>query len=132
MLNSTLSHAMRVSASGLTAERFRMDIISSNLANANSIKINGQDPYRRQDVALAGDRNGVRITRIVPDQTPFREVVDPGNPYADAKGKVTQSNVDPLVEMVNMISASRSYEANIAAFNSSKTMMRSALSIGKI
>lgn len=130
MINSTLSHAMRVSASGLTAERFRMDIISANLANANSMKINGQDPYRRQDVAFSGDLNGVKIQRIVPDQSPFRLVDDPGNPNA-VDGKVMYSNVDPLMEMVNMIGASRAYEANIAAFNSSKSMMKSALMIGK-
>ncbi len=129
---NTLSGAMRISASGLTAERFRMDVISSNIANASSMKIDGRDPYRRRDVALSGTPDGVRIVGIVEDQKPFRVVDDPGNRYADKEGRVTYTNVEPIHEMVNMIGASRAYEANIAAFNSAKGMIRSALSIGKI
>lgn len=123
---------MRTSASGLTAERFRMDVISSNIANASSMKIGGKDPYRRRDVALMGDQNGVRIMGIVEDNKPFRIVSDPGNPNADERGLVTYTNVEPIAEMVNMIGASRAYEANIAAFNSAKGMIKSALQIGKI
>jgi flagellar basal-body rod protein FlgC len=123
---------MRVSATGLTAERFRMDVISSNIANASSMKIDGKDPYRRRDVSLSGDADGVRILGIVEDQKPFRVVNDPGNPNADERGQVTYTNVEPIHEMVNMIGASRAYEANIAAFNSAKGMIRSALQIGKI
>lgn len=123
---------MRTSSSGLTAERFRMDVISSNIANASSMKIGGKDPYRRRDVSLMGDENGVRIVGIVEDNKPFRIVSDPGNPNADAKGLVTYTNVEPIAEMVNMIGASRAYEANIAAFNSAKGMIKSALQIGKI
>jgi len=123
---------MRVSASGLVAERFRMDVISSNIANANSMKIGNQMPYRRRDVALTGDLDGVRIVGIVEDQSAFRLVNDPGNPNADSEGNVMYTNVEPIHEMVNMIGASRAYEANIAAFNSAKGMIRSALQIGKI
>ena len=130
-ISNSLNHAMRVSSSGLAAERFRMDVISQNIANANSTKVNGKDPYRRQDVVLQGGSDGVRIASLVKDQTPFREVNDPSHPNA-VNGKVTYSNVDPLVEMVNMIGASRSYEANVAAFNSTNSMIRSALQIGKI
>ena len=129
---NTLAGAMRTSASGLTAERFRMDVISSNIANASSMKIGGKDPYRRRDVALMGDQDGVRIVGIVEDNKPFRIVSDPGNPNADEKGLVTYTNVEPIAEMVNMIGASRAYEANIAAFNSAKGMIKSALQIGKI
>ena len=129
---NTLASAMRTSASGLTAERFRMDVISSNIANASSMKIGGKDPYRRRDVALMGDQNGVRIMGIVEDNKPFRIVSDPGNPNADERGLVTYTNVEPIAEMVNMIGASRAYEANIAAFNSAKGMIKSALQIGKI
>jgi len=129
---STLAGAMRISASGLVAERFRMDVISSNIANANSMKIGNQLPYRRRDVALSGDANGVRIVGIVQDQRDFRVVNDPGNPNADGEGNVTYTNVEPIHEMVNMLGASRAYEANIAAFNSAKGMIRSALQIGKI
>jgi flagellar basal-body rod protein FlgC len=129
---NTLTNSMRVSASGLNAERFRMDVISSNIANANSMKIDGKDPYRRRDVELMGDINGVKITRIVEDKRPFRVEYDPTHPNADSKGIVTYSNIEPINEMVDMISAGRAYEANIAAFNSAKGMIRSALSIGKV
>ncbi len=129
---NTLGKAMRVSASGLAAERFRMDVISSNIANANSMRANGKDPYRRREVVLEGNADGVRITRIVDDPSNFREVSDPGNPNADARGIVTYSNVEPILEMVDMLGASRSYEANIAAFNSARGMIRSALNIGKL
>lgn len=129
---SPLSKALRASASGLMAERFRMDTISVNIANANSMRVNGQDPYRRRDVALAPTADGVRITSVVEDSKPFRVVHEPGNPNADAQGNVVYSNVEPIYEMVNMIGASRAYEANIAAFNSAKSMIRSALNIGKV
>ncbi len=128
-----LNSSLRISASGLAAERFRMDVISSNIANANTMKVGSRDPYRRRDVVLTGGTEGVTIARIIEDQTPFRQVVDRDNPNADPDtGIVTYSNVEPVMEMVNMISASRAYEANIAAFNSAKGMIRSALSIGKI
>jgi flagellar basal-body rod protein FlgC len=128
----TLNNAMRVSASGLAAERFRMDVISTNIANANTVKTAGQDPYRRRQVHLAGDANGVRVTAVVQDPSDFRREFEPGHPGADREGFVTFSNVNPLAEMVNMMSASRAYEANIAAFNSAKGMIRSALQIGKV
>jgi flagellar basal-body rod protein FlgC len=127
-----LNSSLRISASGLAAERFRMDVISSNIANANTMKVDGKDPYRRREVVLQSGQDGPQIVGLVQDSRPFREVVDPDNPNADAKGIVTYSNVEPVMEMVNMISASRAYEANIAAFNSAKTMIRSALNIGKI
>lgn len=129
---NTLSSAMRASASGLNVERFRMDVISSNIANANSMRVDGRDPYRRQDVEVVGDIRGVKIARLVQDASEFRRVYDKGNPNADDQGFVTFSNVDPIREMVNMMSATRAYEANIAAFNSAKGMVRAALGIGKI
>ena len=127
----TLSNAMRASASGLAAERFRMDVISTNIANANSISTPDGEAYRRQFVIFSGDENGVRIERIVQDLRDLRREVDPGNPYADDEGFVYYSNVQPITEMVDMIGATRSYEANIAAFNSAKGMLRSALTIGE-
>lgn len=130
---NTLSNAFRISSSGLTAERFRMDTISANIANANSMQIKGgPEPYRRRDVILKGGPDGVEIQAVTQDQGAFRRVYDPGNPNQDKDGFVTYSNVEPLFEMVNMMSASRAYEANIAAFNSTKTMIRSALQIGKV
>jgi flagellar basal-body rod protein FlgC len=129
---NTLTSAMRSSASGLTAERFRMDVISSNIANANSIGINGKEPYRRREVVLEGSPNGVKIVAIMPDRSPLRTVHDPSHPNADADGVVHYSNVEPIFEMVNMLTAARAYEANIASFNSAKGMIRSALTIGKV
>lgn len=129
---NTLSAAMRASSSGLTAERFRMDVISSNIANANSTGVNGRDPYRRREVVLQGGEDGVRIMAIIQDRAPFRIEHDPSHPNADADGNVRYSNVEPIGEMVNMLGASRAYEANIAAFNSAKGMIKSALTIGKV
>jgi flagellar basal-body rod protein FlgC len=96
------------------------------------MKIGAQDPYRRREVVLGQGPDGVEVMAVVTDPKPFREVSDPGNPFADSEGKVYYSNVEPIYEMVNMMSASRAYEANIAAFNSTKSMVRAALQIGKI
>ena len=90
---SPLSKALRASASGLAAERFRMDVISVNIANANSMKVGGKDPYRRREVVLTPTADGVRIGRMVEDTKPFRVEHDPGNPNADKDGNVTYSNV---------------------------------------
>ncbi len=128
----TLNKAMRASSTGLAAERFRMDVISSNIANANSMRINGVDPYRARKVVLEGNQDGVRISKVEEDTAPFRREMDPGNPFADDEGFVTYSNVEPIVEMVNMMGASRAYEANIVAFNSARGMVQSALSIGRV
>ena len=127
----TLSNAMRISSTGMTSERFRMDVISSNIANANSMRTADQDAYRRQMVILSGDESGVTIQRIMQDASPLRMVQDPGNPLADADGYVFYSNVNPVYEMIDMIGATRAYEANIAAFKSAKGMLRAALTIGQ-
>ncbi|MBS1714729.1 MAG: flagellar basal body rod protein FlgC [Armatimonadetes bacterium] len=127
-----INSALRSSSRGMTAERFRMDVIASNIANANSVKTNGQDPYRRRVVELTTTEDGVEVTKIGEDASAFRRVYEPGNPAADADDMVTYSNVDPLKEMVDMMSATRAYEANIAAFNSAKGMEKAALSIGKV
>ena len=131
---STLSNALQYSTSGLAAERFRMDVISGNIANANTVAPRGQDGYHRRSVVLNSTEQGVQIASIQEDRT--RNCItklDPSNPYADPKtGMVTMSNVDPTMEMVDMIGASRAYEANISAFNTAKGMINSALQIGKV
>lgn len=127
----TLGASMRVSSSGMTAERFRMNVISENLANANAMGVGGQ-PFMRRSVYLTGNRDGVQVAGIKRDPTPPTKVYEPGNPYADANGFVAKSNVEPIREMVDLVGASRSYEANIAAFNSAKKMMQAALQIGKV
>jgi flagellar basal-body rod protein FlgC len=109
-----------------------MDVISTNIANANSMRTQDKDAYRRQVVVLSGDNNGVKIERIAPDMSDLRREIDPTNPNANAKGEVFFTNVNPVAEMVDMISATRAYEANVAAFNSAKGMLRSALSISDV
>jgi flagellar basal-body rod protein FlgC len=123
---------MRASSTGLAAERFRMDVISTNIANANSMRTDDQDAYRRQVVVLTGDNNGVKIERIARDMGELRREYDPTNPYANEKGEVFYTNVSPVMEMVDMIGATRAYEANVAAFNSAKGMLKSALTIGDV
>ncbi len=126
-----LFSAMRSSASGLAAERFRMDVISGNIANANSVSGKDKEAYRRHTVELIGTPDGVKIGRVNMDSSPLREEVDPSNPNADQRGIVRYSNVNPITEMVDMLGASRAYEANVAAFNSAKGMVKAALSIGR-
>jgi flagellar basal-body rod protein FlgC len=128
----TISGAMNMSTSGLSVERMRMDTIAANIANANSTQVGNQAPYRRKDVILQSTDQGVQVSQIVDDPSPFQMKYDPGNPNADANGMVASSNVQPVNEMVDMMSASRAYEANVAAFNTEKGMLKSALSIGKV
>ncbi|KIY21541.1 MULTISPECIES: flagellar basal body rod protein FlgC [Mesobacillus] len=148
----TIFHSMDTTASALTAQRLRMDVISSNMANVDSTRgVNGE-PYRRKMVVMepkegsfssflnkaigntdsSGAGNGVKVTRIAEDrENPLKMVYDPEHPDADADGYVAYPNVDPLREMVDLISATRSYEANVTVFNASKGMMMKALEIGK-
>lgn len=144
-----LGSSMQVSASGLTAERLRLDVISNNLANVNTTRDANGQPYRRQVVvvaarsasafasALAGARQGgsagqgVQVSSIKPDTSPFKVVHDPGHPDADAQGNVKMPNIEPVVEMVDMISATRAYEAGVTAINSAKQMQSKALEIGR-
>ncbi|RSD28028.1 flagellar basal body rod protein FlgC [Mesobacillus subterraneus] len=148
----TIFHSMNTTASALTAQRLRMDVISSNMANVDSTRgVNGE-PYRRKMVVLepkegsfssflnkamgrtenAGAGNGVKVSRIIEDrENPLKMVYDPEHPDANAEGYVAYPNVDPLREMVDLISATRSYEANVTVFNASKSMMMKALEIGK-
>ena len=121
--------ALNISASGMSAERLRMDVIAENLANANTTRgANGQ-PYQRQQVILQERApsfgevlGGVMVTGIVPDGTPGRRVYDPGHPDADKEGYVTLPNVNPVSEMVDLITSSRGYEANVTAMNAAKQM----------
>ena len=140
-----------ISASALTAQRLRMDVIAANIANAESTRaqyVNGRFvPYRRKEVVLApaapSFRNmlneklnpagvqGVRVTAIKEDPSPFKTVYNPSHPDADENGMVYLPNVDLLKEMVDLISATRSYEANVTALNASKAMFMKSLEIGR-
>ncbi|WP_428908667.1 flagellar basal body rod protein FlgC [Niallia sp. Krafla_26] len=150
----SMFHSMNITSSALTAQRLRMDVISSNMANADTTRANLVDgewePYRRKRVvmepkensfstylesAMGGDQNsvgnGVKVTKIEADDTPFQLVYDPDHPDADDEGFVRMPNVDPLREMVDLMSATRSYEANVTVLNASKNMLMKALEIGK-
>lgn len=137
-----------ISASGLTAERLRMDIISKNIANANTTRTSSGTPYRRQvplfreaqskisfsahlSKAIGSSGNGVEVVAIKEDKSPFKLAYDPGHPDADKDGYVQMPNIDTVTEMVNMISASRAYEANVTALNTTKSMALKALEIGR-
>jgi len=139
-----------ISASALTAQRLRLDVIASNIANAESTRAGYVDgkfvPYRRKEVVLAptqtpfrnvlddqlgGGVQGVQVASIKEDSTPFKQVYNPAHPDADANGMVYMPNVDLLKEMVDMISASRSYEANVTALNASKAMFMKSLELGR-
>jgi flagellar basal-body rod protein FlgC len=135
--------AMEVSASGLGAERTRMNVAASNLANAQTTRTAGGGPYRRRDVVLqstaapgatganAAAVHGVQVAQISQDANPPRMEYDPGHPDANAQGYVAYPNVNPVEEMVDMITASRAYEAGVTALSTSVNMAERALSIGK-
>jgi len=143
--------SLDAAASGLSAQRLRMDVISQNIANINTTRTENGQPYRRK-IVLFEDRNqnkpfykylsensksklgnasGVRVSRIVEDPSPFKRVYEPGHPDADENGYVNMPNVDLVTEMINMISASRAYEANVTSINTTKSMALKALEIGK-
>jgi flagellar basal-body rod protein FlgC len=143
--------ALGISASGMAADRLRMDVTAENLANADTTRGANGGPYQRKEVvlqeiggasgfagALAGARGagvqgqaggGVEATGIVGDPSPPRKVYDPGHPDADAQGYVTLPNVNPVTEMVDLITASRGYEANVQAMNAAKQMFTRTLDL---
>ncbi|MEW6517308.1 MAG: flagellar basal body rod protein FlgC [candidate division FCPU426 bacterium] len=128
---------MSVSASGLTAERTRLEVIARNLANANTTKTADGGVFRRQLVELvaqpqglmAEEAAGVQVAGIVEDPSPLKQVYSPGHPDADENGYLTLPNVDVMLEMVDMLGAARAYEANVSLLQSAKEMARQALSI---
>ena len=128
---SGLFSGMRISASGLSAERLRMDTITSNIANASTNGYVRKVASFQQNLTEAGKLNGVKAVAIKEDKTDLRKQYDPTNPDADADGYVTVSNVNVLNEMADMIIATRTYEANADALNASKSMFTTALTIGK-
>jgi flagellar basal-body rod protein FlgC len=141
---STLSAAVTASASALAAERTRIEVAVSNLANAESTRGPDGQPYRRRDVVLAPDRTssfdaalgkagavGVSVAAVVEDQAPFRRRYEPSHPDADAEGFVILPNVDPQNEMVDLIGASRAYQANLTAISMIRDLVSRALELGR-
>lgn len=129
-----LFRSIDASASALTAERLRLDIISDNIANANTTSTESGEAFRRRVPVFAPQGNGnggVRVLAVVEDMSPFKLRYEPGHPDADANGYVQMPNVDVVREMVDMITATRAYEANVTAMNAAKSMFTRALDIGR-
>lgn len=135
--------SINISASGLTAERLRLDTIANNLANINTTRTAEGGPYRRQSVIFAERLEkaigspakfrgaGVQVVEIAHDPGEPRRVYDPSHPDAGDDGYVNYPNINVVNEMVDMITATRAYEANITAINAAKTMALKALEIGR-
>jgi flagellar basal-body rod protein FlgC len=140
--------SMAISSSALSAQRLRMNILSTNLANAQTTRTDEGGPYRRRDVVFEASPTGnqfadyldgtydarlakVKVTGIHQDQGAPRRVLDPSHPDADADGYVELPNIQVMTEMVNMIAATRAYEANATALNETKQMAMKALEIGR-
>ena len=140
--------SLSISASGLTAQQLRMNVISSNLANINTTRTPEGGPYQRKEILFASEPirpafqdilhsqmsnklSGVRVVGIADDPRPALMKYEPTNPEANAQGYVAAPNINLIEEMVNMISATRSYEAGITAINSTKNMALKALEIGR-
>ncbi len=141
-------NSLNISGSGLTATRLRMDIISENIANQSTTRTENGTPYRRkmvvyqpiQDNSFRAMFNqgltqttarGVKVTEIVEDTTDFKPVYNPEHPDANEEGYVLMPNVDPVKETIDMMAATRAYDANITAFNAVKEMATRALEIGR-
>lgn len=122
-----------ISASGLTAERLRMSVIASNIANAETTRTPSGEPYRRKEVVFEPLENGgVKVSAVREDRvTPTRKVYEPGHPDANDQGWVEYPNVILVNEMVDLLAATRAYEANVTAINATKNMINSALNIGR-
>ena len=125
-----LFQSFNISASGMTAERFRTDIIAQNIANVNTTSTKDGTPYRRKIVTFS-EKNVTPFSQIYSSSTDFIKEYDPSNPDADADGYVSYPNVNTVTEMTNLIDATRAYEANATAFEASKSMAEKGLQIGK-
>ena len=136
--------AMEVAASGLSAERGRMNVVAGNLANARTTRTAEGGPYKRLDPVFSAKAlhpgtfdpilrrvETVQLSEVRPDQTPGAKIYEPGHPDANADGYVEYPNVNVVTEMVNMMTASRAYEAGVTSIDSLKSMARAALRIGK-
>lgn len=140
----TLSSAIAASTSGLNAERTRIEVAVSNLANAESTRSKTGEPYRRRDVVLetaevqpfagtlqSASATGVKVAAVVEDPAGFKKRYEPSHPDADAEGFVALPNVDPAEEMVDMLSAARAYQANLTAINLVRDMVQKALDLAR-
>ncbi|CAB3651524.1 MULTISPECIES: flagellar basal body rod protein FlgC [Achromobacter] len=130
-----------IAGSALSAQSQRMNVSASNMANADSVIGPDGQPYRARQVvfqvnpapgqAMGQEIGGVRVAGVIQDPSPLKQVYDPKNPLADAQGYISMPNVDPVAETVNMIAASRSYQANVEVLNTAKSLMQKTLTIGQ-
>lgn len=137
----SMLNIFNVSGSAISAQSQRLNVVASNLANADTVAGPDGQAYKARQVqfqtqllgAMPGDLSaaGVRVSTISEDQTPGRRVLDPSSPAADAQGYVTYSNVNAVEEMVNMISASRSYQNNVEVMNTAKSLLLKTLQMGQ-
>jgi len=132
----SLFNIFNVAGSGMAAQAQRLNVVASNLANADSATSANGQPYRAKQVVFSatpveGGAQGVKVTAVVEDNSPMKMVYDPKHPKADERGYVAMPNVDVVGEMVNMISASRAYQNNVEVMNASKTMLLKTLTIGQ-
>ncbi|MCX7627800.1 MAG: flagellar basal body rod protein FlgC [Methylophilaceae bacterium] len=135
-----LFNVFDIAGSAMTAQSMRLNVVASNLANADSITSSNGQPYRAKQVVFRAQPlnasmpkgvAGVVVEQVVEDPSPMKRVYDPASPYADAQGYVTMPNVDVVEEMVNMISASRSYQVNVEMMNTVKSMIQRTLMLGQ-
>lgn len=132
----SLFNVFNVAGSGMAAQAQRLNVVASNLANADSTTSANGQPYKAKQVIFSavpveGGGQGVKVTAVVEDTTPMKMIYDPKHPLADSQGYVAMPNVDVVGEMVNMISASRAYQNNADVMNTSKTMLLKTLTLGQ-
>jgi len=134
----SMFNIFHVSGSAVSAQTQRLNVVASNLANADTVAGPDGSPYKARHVVFqtlmmgeTGTNAGVQVSNVVEDQTPARKVLQPHHPQADAEGYVTYSNVNPIDEMVNMISASRSYQNNVEVMNTAKSLLSKTLQMGQ-
>ena len=133
----SIANIFEIAGSAMSAQSKRLNVVASNLANADSVTSSNGQPYRAKQVlfrelALGGATgSGVEVTGVIEDSAPGRQVHDPKHPLADDKGYVAMPNVSVVDEMVNMIAASRAYQNNVEMLNTAKALMHKSLSIGQ-
>ncbi|MDO8812147.1 MAG: flagellar basal body rod protein FlgC [Gallionella sp.] len=133
----SLFNIFNVAGSGMAAQSQRLNVVASNLANADSTTSANGQPYRAKQVVFSAvpmdgsGAQGVKVAAVVEDNSPMRMVYDPKHPMANEQGYVSMPNVNVVDEMVNMISASRSYQNNVDVMNTSKTLLLKTLTIGQ-
>ncbi len=133
----SLFNIFNVAGSAMSAQSQRLNVVSSNLANADSTTSANGQPYHAKQVVFAatpignGSAQGVKVTAVVEDNSPLKMIYDPKHPMADEQGYVAMPNVNVVDEMVNMISASRAYQNNVEVMNTSKTLLLKTLTIGQ-